>query len=75
MGLSSITLDPMWRERMGELDVRIAMAVEEDRKKMSVWLDGNVSFPHDRRITDLRECPMCALVLKLHNGEAPWDES
>ncbi len=60
---------------MGEMDVRIAMAVEEDRKKMSVWLDGNFDFPHPSQITDLRECSMCNLIKRLHNGEAPWDES
>ena len=57
---------------MGEIDVRIQMAVEEDRKKMGEWLleRGHDLFRHNPPQED---CKVCNLVTALEEGNAPWE--
>ena len=57
---------------MGEIDVRIRMAVEEDRKKTAEWLleRGHDLFRHNPPVEN---CTVCNLVAALEEGNAPWE--
>ena len=55
---------------MGEIDVRIRMAVEEDRKKIAEWLMGNDHYP-----CNAPYCRECDVIAVLREGNALWEEA
>ena len=57
-----MALDPMWRKRMGEIDVRIAMAVEEERKRIGCWIEESAL-----------DGVLFEAVDMLCNAKVPWD--